>query len=123
MLMQKQKMKQMLDGIAAAHSVDVEFTYQHGYPPTINHEKEANFAREIAIDVTGQESVNQEQTMGSEDFSFYLQELPGAYAWVGNGVLGESAHLHNPHYNFNDDILPVGASFFVRLVETALAKP
>jgi hippurate hydrolase len=58
--------------------------------------------------------------MGAEDFAFFLQELPGAYAWIGNGVTGESANLHNPHYNFNDDILPVGASFFVRLVETAL---
>ena len=113
-------MKQMLDGIGSAHNVDVEFSYDHGYPPTINHEKEANFAREIAADVTGQESGQQQQTMGAEDFAFFLQELPGAYAWIGNGVTGESANLHNPHYNFNDDILPVGASIFVRLVETAL---
>ena len=60
--------------------------------------------------------------MGSEDFSFYLEDKPGAYAWIGNGSESESAQLHNPHYNFNDDILPTGASFFVRLVETALAK-
>ena len=116
----EQRMKQMLDGIGSAHNVDVEFSYDHGYPPTINHEKEANFAREVAADVTGQESGQQQQTMGAEDFAFFLQELPGAYAWIGNGVTGESANLHNPHYNFNDDILPVGASFFVRLVETAL---
>ena len=116
----QKRMKQMLDGIASAHNVDIDFSYENGYPPTIIHEKEAKFAREIAADVTGQESSKQIQTMGSEDFSFYLQELPGAYAWIGNGVVGESADLHNPHYNFNDDILPIGASFFVRLAETAL---
>jgi len=116
----QKRMEQMLDGIASAHNVDIDFSYENGYPPTINHEKEANFAQGIATDVTGQPSSKQIQTMGSEDFSFYLQELPGAYAWIGNGVSGESADLHNPHYNFNDDILPIGASFFVRLAETAL---
>ena len=116
----KKRMHQMLDGIASAHNVKVDFSYDEVYPPTVNHEEEADFAREVAIKVTGQESVEAQHSMGSEDFSFYLQELPGAYAWIGNGLIGESAHLHNPHYNFNDDILPVGASFFVRLAEAAL---
>ena len=115
-------MTKMIEGIAVGHGVTVEIKYDRGYPPTSNHEKQAWFARDIAVDVTGIKARTQPQVMGSEDFSFYLQDKPGAYAWIGNGDNSESAQLHNPHYNFNDEILPVGASFFVRLAETALTK-
>jgi len=117
-----ERMKKMVEGIAEGHGVGVEVAYDHGYPPTTNHEQQAKFARDIAVEVTGIEARKQRQVMGSEDFSFYLEDKPGAYAWIGNGSESESAQLHNPHYNFNDDILPTGASFFVRLVETALTK-
>ena len=117
-----ERMTKMVEGIAEGHGVGVEVTYDHGYPPTTNHEQQAKFARDIAVEVTGVEARKQPQVMGSEDFSFYLEDKPGAYAWIGNGSESESAQLHNPHYNFNDEILPAGASFFVRLVETALEK-
>ena len=117
-----ERMTKMIEGVAAGHGVTVEIKYDRGYPPTSNHEKQAGFARDIAVDVTGIKAKRQPQVMGSEDFSFYLQDKPGAYAWIGNGDNSESAQLHNPHYNFNDEILPVGASFFVRLAETALTK-
>ena len=117
-----QRMTKMFEGIAAGHGVEVELTYDLGYPPTANHEQEAGFARDVAVEVTGLDARKQSQVMGSEDFSFYLEDKPGAYAWIGNGDSTESAQLHNPHYNFNDEILPIGASYFVRLVETALPK-
>ena len=115
-------MTKMFEGIAAGHGVKVELTYDLGYPPTANHEREAGFARDVAVEVTGLDARKQPQVMGSEDFSFYLEDKPGAYAWIGNGDGTESAQLHNPHYNFNDEILTIGASYFVRLVETALPK-
>ncbi len=117
------RMAQMLDGIAAAHGVAVGFDYQAGYPPTVNHENEAAFARSVAEKVSGGNGIEQPKVMGSEDFSFFLQEKPGAYAWVGNGNEPNRAAIHNPHYDFNDEILPVGASYFARLIETALPRP
>ncbi len=117
-----ERMTKMIEGVAVGHGVEVEVAYDHGYPPTTNHEQQAQFARDVAVEVTGLEARKQPQVMGSEDFAFYLQDKPGAYAWIGNGEDTESAQLHNPRYNFNDEILPIGASYFVRLAETALAK-
>jgi hippurate hydrolase len=118
----QKRMKQVLDGIAQAHGVEVELDYQLGYPPTVNHETESAFARDMAEQVIGHEPPEQPKVMGSEDFSFFLLEKPGAYAWVGNGNEPNRAQIHNPHYDFNDEILPVGASFFARLVEEALPR-
>jgi hippurate hydrolase len=115
-------MKEVIEGVAAAHEVTVELSYEEGYPPTVNHEAETAFARAVAAEILGGEAPPQPLIMGSEDFSFFLEAKPGAYAFVGNGDGEGCASVHNPHYDFNDDILPVGASYFARLVETALAK-
>ena len=61
--------------------------------------------------------------MGAEDFAWFLEQKPGAYIWIGNGAAPGRAMLHNPHYDFNDEILPLGASYWARLVETVLAEP
>ncbi|MBL26926.1 MAG: amidohydrolase [Rhodospirillaceae bacterium] len=120
----KRRMREVLDGVAAAYGVSATLNYSEGYPPTINHAESAAFAQSVATDVAGDAQVLCEQpaVMGSEDFSFFLQVKPGAYAWIGNGEGEGCHHLHNPHYDFNDDIMPIGASYFSRLVETALPK-
>ena len=120
----KRRMEEILSGIATAHDVAYVLDYVHGYPPTINAEANAAFLKRVAADAFGPERViDQEAVMGAEDFSFFLRERPGAYAFIGNGG-PESANkgicLHNPHYDFNDGILPVGATLFVRLVEETL---
>lgn len=93
-----------------------------GYPVTLNAEAETGMALKAAIAVAGEDGVDRRPTpsMGSEDFAFMLQEKPGCYIWIGNGASDNSCLLHNPHYDFNDEILPVGAAYWVRLVETVL---
>ena len=92
-----------------------------GYPPTINHEADALFARDIIADMLGADGLETGMTpvMGAEDFSYMLAEKPGAYIWLGAGE--NSENLHSPHFDFNDDLLPIGASFWVRLAEAKLA--
>jgi len=116
------RMHAIIDGVAAAHGVTASMTYDVGYPATRNHQSETDFAREVAAEVLGSEATEQRPTMGSEDFSFFLEAKPGAYAFVGNGDGADCVTVHNPKYDFNDEILPVGASFFARLVETALPR-
>lgn len=119
----RERMTALIQGVAAAHNATAELTYDEGYPPTRNHEAETAFARAVARDIAGDAVRQQDLTMGSEDFSFFLEEKPGAYAFVGNGDQEGWTTVHNPKYDFNDDILPVGASFLARLAETALARP
>jgi hippurate hydrolase len=99
----------------------------------INHELESNFALEIMEDIVGANGVLKklEPTMGSEDFAFMLQEKPGCYVFIGNGdgdhrTAGHGlgpCNLHNPSYDFNDELLPIGASYWSRLAEQFLARP
>ena len=93
-----------------------------GYPVTLNAEAETALALSAATAVVGGEKIhiNPTPSMGSEDFAFMLQEKPGCYLWIGNGPSENSCLLHNPHYDFNDDILPIGAEYWVRLVFAAL---
>ena len=118
------RLRQIADGIAAAAGATVALRYLPGYPPTINSVDEAEFAAQVAEQVAGAENVDREPVpvMGAEDFAFMLQERPGAYIWIGNGPGEGGCTLHNPHYDFNDEILPIGASYWVRLVESALAR-
>ncbi|MDD2723789.1 MAG: M20 family metallopeptidase [Methylovulum sp.] len=90
-----------------------------GYPVTWNSEAETGLALQAATAVVGADKIDLHPTpsMGSEDFAFMLQEKPGCYLWIGNGPSANSCLLHNPHYDFNDAILPVGAAYWVRLVE------
>ncbi len=95
-----------------------------GYPITFNTEEETRMALNAAIAVVGEDCIDCQPTpsMGSEDFAFMLQEKPGCYLWLGNGSSENGCLLHNPHYDFNDAILPIGAAYWVKLVETALPK-
>ena len=91
-----------------------------GYPPTINHQANSKFAFEVAKKVVGlKASSSQNPMMGSEDFSYFLEKIPGAFAWIGNG---NSAPLHNPKYDFNDSVLTIGSSYLASLAEEKLSK-
>ena len=94
-------------------------TYKRDYPVTVNHDRQTSFAADVASQVVGKERVDTTvpPVMGAEDFSFMLQARPGAFIFIGNG---DSAGLHHPAYNFNDEVIPVGTSYWVKLVETAL---
>ncbi len=118
----EQKMAQMAQEICAASGASVEFKYERRYPPTINSATEAELAGQVAADLVGAERVNlnPKSAMGSEDFAYMLQEKPGAYIWIGNGDGEGSCMVHNPGYDFNDEILPIGASWWVKMAETSL---
>ena len=116
------EMKRIATEICNAWGATCEFKYERRYPPTINSEQEAQLASDVAIEIAGADNVNlsPKPAMGSEDFAFMLQEKPGAYIWIGNGDGEGSCMVHNPGYDFNDEILPIGASWFVRMAETSL---
>ena len=127
----ERRMREMSESLCAAFNTRVEFEFVRNYPPTINAPKEAAFAAKVMESIVGADKVfTQEPTMGAEDFSFMLQAKPGCYAFIGNGdgdhrTLGHSAGpctLHNPSYDFNDELLPLGATFWVRLAEEWLAS-
>jgi amidohydrolase len=117
-------MRRIAEGTAAALGAQVELRYERRYPPTINSEAETEIAAGVAAEVVGAGNVDRNllPTMGSEDFAFMLRERPGCYIFVGNGTGAKGVGLHNPHYDFNDEILPVGASYWARLVERVLAR-
>ena len=115
--------KRMTDAIAAAHGMAATARYERRYPPTVNEVAETGLCAEVARALVGAEKVvERAPMMGAEDFAFMLQKKPGCYAWLGNGPMDGGRQLHNPHYDFNDDILTVGASYWARLAETRL-KP
>ncbi|MCV3271914.1 M20 aminoacylase family protein [Roseobacter sinensis] len=110
------RMQEIVDGHAASFGLTAELEIEFGYPPTVNHAAQAEFAAEVAGDVAGEAGVNPDvdPVMGAEDFSYMLEARPGAYLMLGQG---DTAGVHHPKYNFNDEIAPIGASFFARLVE------
>jgi amidohydrolase len=110
------------EGIAAAHGAGSSVRYERRYPPTINDPAETERAAAAAVAVAGADHVDRDPTpsMGSEDFAFMLREKPGCYVWIGNGAGDGGCSLHNPHYDFNDAALPLGASYWAKLVETVL---
>lgn len=113
-----QRLKEITTGTAAAYGLSADLHIDVGYPATVNHEAQTAFAADVARDIAGDVAVNANQgmEMGAEDFSYMLEARPGAYLFLG---AGEGAGLHHPAFDFNDDISPIGASFFARLVETA----
>jgi len=120
------KITQLVNSICGGFDVsaDIRFNPENtGYPVTFNSEAETAIALKAAQAVAGEDRVNQQPTpsMGSEDFAFMLQEKPGCYLWIGNGSSENGCLLHNPHYDFNDEILPAGAAYWVKLVEMKLA--
>ncbi|MEQ8708098.1 MAG: M20 aminoacylase family protein [Rhodospirillales bacterium] len=118
-------MKQIIDGICAAHGVTAEFIYRRKYPPTVNWPEETDYAAAAAAAVVGEENVlsNLNPVMGAEDFAYMLEARPGSYVWLGQGADAGSFHgcmLHNPGYDFNDEVAPIGVSYWVTLVEQQL---
>jgi len=118
----KPSMQRVVEGVAATYGATVEFDYLRRYPPTINHPSETEIAAKIAAEVAGEIKVDTDTApvMGGEDFSFMLEKVPGCYLFIGNGEGEGACMVHNPGYDFNDEILPVGATYFSRLVETVL---
>jgi amidohydrolase len=114
--------RRIATSVAAAHGVTASVRYERRYPPTINDAVEAGRAATAAAAVVGIDHVDREMlpSMGAEDFAFMLQQRPGCYVWIGNGPRDGNRTLHSPHYDFNDAILPLGASYWARLVETLL---
>jgi len=124
------RMREIAQGIAASFNASVDFTFKRNYPPLINHPEQTAFAVEAMRAVVGADMVDTdvEPTMGAEDFAFMLQEKPGCYVFIGNGEGEHRGHghglgpcqLHNGSYDFNDQLLPIGASYWVKLVEMSL---
>ncbi len=116
----ERRIRETAAGIALASGVEIEIHYDRYYPVTFNHTTETELAMSVARDVAGKAKVDDKTppTMGAEDFSFMLEARPGSFIFMGNG---ESAGLHHPEYNFNDEAISHGVSYWVRLVETALA--
>ena len=128
----EQRMKEVAEHTCAAFGATCEFSFTRNYPPTINHVKETDFTRRVLGTVVGPDNVvDFEPTMGAEDFSFFLQAKPGCYFMIGNGdgAHREGGHglgpcmLHNPSYDFNDELIPLGATAWVRMAEEWLAAP
>jgi amidohydrolase len=117
--------RRIAEGVCAALGAAIELRYERRYPPTVNSAVETEIAAATAASLVGAGNVRRDllPSMGAEDFAWFLEQKPGAYIWIGNGAAAGQAMLHNPHYDFNDDILPLGASYWARLVETVLAKP
>jgi amidohydrolase len=128
----EQRMRTIAAHTAAAFEAEVDFVFDRNYPPLINHVQETAFAVDVLKTVVGDDKVNTavEPTMGAEDFAFMLQEKPGCYVFIGNGEGNHRSaghgvgpcNLHNPSYDFNDALLPLGATYWVRLAESWLRK-
>ena len=116
-------MKRIADGVCAAYGATAELHYEKRYPATVNSVEETELAAEAATKIVGSEAINRSPvpSMGSEDFAYMLREKPGSYVWVGNGAGEGGCMLHNPGYDFNDDIIPIGASYWATLVEQVLS--
>jgi hippurate hydrolase len=114
------QLKQLAEVTCQAYGASAEVSYQKRYPATINNVVETENSVLAAMDVVGSGNIIHDNppSMGSEDFSFLLNECKGCYVSIGNG---KSASLHNPHYDFNDDILPIGASYWAKIVEMQLS--
>jgi amidohydrolase len=117
------EIRRIADGVATTFGIDAKVHYERRYPPTINNAAETDITAGVARDLVGDDfvSLDKDPMMGAEDFAFMLNEKPGAYMWIGNGPRDGGCMLHNPHYDFNDEVLPLGASYWAKLVETRLA--
>ncbi|GAB6053893.1 M20 aminoacylase family protein [Magnetospira thiophila] len=119
----EQTLRRMAEGICVGAGASLEWCYDRRYPATVNHEKESAIAAQAAARVVGAENVDRNipASMGSEDFAFMLNQRPGCYIRLGNGPGRDGCMLHNPGYDFNDNILSTGASYWAALVEGELS--
>jgi len=115
--------RQRVNGICETYGVSADIDYHRRAPCTENHPAQAAICTEVTQQLVGEENVvlDMDPSMGAEDFAFMLLEKPGAYIWLGNGAIENGKGLHNPHYDFNDDVLPLGANFWIALVQHQLA--
>ncbi len=118
----EQRLRELVDGIARAMGGSAEITYRRGYPATVNSEREAQFAAKVGEKIFGAENVvtDGDPNMGGEDFSYMLQARPGAYVLLGQGGAATGCFLHSAKYDFNDEVIPLGAGYLAALVEEAL---
>lgn len=126
------RLRHIAGTVAQAYDCKADVEFLRNYPPTINHEKETAFAISVMQELVGEHRVNPriDPTMGAEDFAYMLQAKPGCYAFIGNGDGDHRStghgmgpcHLHNPTYDFNDEILPLGSSYWVKLAQKYLAS-
>ncbi len=131
MALMQQRMQTITEHTCLAHGMSGEIEFFKGYPPTVNHAESVDLSRKVMAAIVGeQQVVEQQPVMGAEDFAFMLQRIPGSYCFIGNGI-GDHRHkghgegpcmLHNASYDFNDEILALGATYWVRLVETVLNR-
>jgi len=117
------QMEKITESICKAYGAKFNFEYERRYPATINSHEEVETSLKVARGISGDGMVNSSPTpsMGSEDFAFMLQEKPGSYIWIGNGDKEGSCMLHNPGYDFNDEILPIGATYWVEMAQEILS--
>jgi hippurate hydrolase len=117
----ERRLSEIAQGVAGAFGAKAQVRYRRGYPVTVNAERPVSLAGTVAMEVAGRDhvDVNVDAMMGGEDFAYMLQARPGAYVFIGNG---DSSQLHTDTYDFNDEIIPTGVSYWVKLVETALAE-
>lgn len=120
----QRRMGEVATAIAGGFGVEANLRYERRYPPTTNSAAETELARRAAALTVGENQLDLDPmpSMGAEDFSFMLQKRPGCYVWVGAGPSDQGRNLHSPHYDFNDAVLPIGTSYWVRLAETVLPK-
>ena len=120
--MVERRIKELCNAIALGFGATATVRYERIYPATINTESDARFAGDVAASLVGEENVDRdlEPSMGAEDFSFMLQARPGAYLRLGQGMGAGNSTLHNSRYDFNDDVLPLGAALHAGLVEQAM---
>lgn len=118
----EQSIKRICSGIESMFGVNIGIAFDQRYPPTVNSLDATEVCQEVAASIVGEQRVrrNELPSMGAEDFAYMLQEKPGCYIWLGNGLGQGGCSLHNPHYDFNDEIMPLGISYWVRLVERML---
>lgn len=119
----EKKLRHVVKSVADAFGAQVDLEWHQGYPSVVNTAKETEFARGVAADIVGKDNVKPfTPTMGGEDFAYFLQACPGAYIALGQAKTANAPGLHNPHYDFNDDVLPIGAAYWVRMAEKWLEK-
>jgi hippurate hydrolase len=127
------QMRRIAETLPQVHGGTGELTFFRAYPPLVNHEAQTDFAAQVAEDVFGADKVQRHAppVAGAEDFSFYLEQVPGSYVFLGNGG-GEHreatyhgmgpCELHNPNYDFNDALLPIGSTYWVKLVQAFFSR-
>lgn len=120
----ERRLGEVARGIAGSFGLEAEIAYRLGYPPTVNHAREAAMGADAAALVVGEERVDRapRPVMGAEDFAFMLEAVPGSYIWMGSGADAEAPPLHSAHYDFNDEALPFGVSYWAKLVESRLPR-